>query len=140
MIFQSSDEIRAALKERGINPTAQRVDIARVLFSEHRHLSAEEIFAQVNDGDSQVSKATVYNTLGLFAEKGLVRQVIIDPNKVFYDPNVTAHHHFYNVVTGDLVDIDASGMEVKGLPAIPDGTSIDGVEIIVRLKPQPHNL
>ncbi|MHB1936874.1 MAG: Fur family transcriptional regulator [Acidobacteriaceae bacterium] len=131
----SEEEILAALEAGGITPTAQRVEIARVLFSRCAHLSADEIFGLVNEGEGQVSKATVYNTLGLFAEKGLVREVIVDPNKTVYDPNVAPHHHFYNVVTGQLVDIDATGMEVKGLPPIPDGTSIDGIEVIVRLKP-----
>lgn len=135
MNWLSDEEIRATLERGGITPTAQRVVIARELFSRHAHLSADEIFGLVNEGEGQVSKATVYNTLGLFAEKGLVREVIVDPSKTVYDPNVAPHHHFYNVVTGQLVDIDASGMEVRGLPPIPDGTSIDGIEVIVRLKP-----
>lgn len=135
MNWLSDEEVRATLEHGGITPTAQRVVIARELFSRRAHLSADEIFGLVNEGEGQVSKATVYNTLGLFAEKGLVREVIVDPSKTVYDPNVAPHHHFYNVVTGQLVDIDAAGMEVRGLPPIPEGTSIDGIEVIVRLKP-----
>ncbi|MHB8414205.1 MAG: Fur family transcriptional regulator [Acidiferrobacteraceae bacterium] len=131
----SDEDIHAVLNRGGITPTVQRVEIARVLLSRCAHLSADEIFVLVNDGKTQVSKATVYNTLGLFAEKGLVREVIVDPDKTVYDPNVVPHHHFYNVVTGQLVDINAAEMEVKGLPPIPEGTSIDGIEIIVRLRP-----
>ena len=131
----SDEDIHAVLDRGGITPTVQRVEIARVLLSRCAHLSADEIFALVNDGKTLVSKATVYNTLGLFAEKGLVREVIVDPNKTVYDPNVIPHHHFYNVVTGQLVDINATEMEVRGLPPIPEGTRIDGIEIIVRLKP-----
>lgn len=131
----SLDELTAELKNHGINPTAQRVEIARVLFLQRAHLSAEQVFALVNKGEVQVSKATVYNTLGLFAEKGLVREVIADPNKVFYDPNVAPHHHFYNMATGELMDIDARDIHVTSLPSLPVGTSVEGVDVIVRLRP-----
>ena len=131
----SNEDITARLRARHINPTSQRIEIARVLFSRCAHLSAEDIFTLVNSEQAYVSKATVYNTLGLFAEKGLIREVIADPNKVFYDPNVAPHHHFYNVTTGELMDIDASNMQVAGLPSLPEGTRVEGVDVIVRLRP-----
>jgi Fur family iron response transcriptional regulator len=81
-----------------------------------------------------VSKATVYNTLGLFANKGLVREVIVDPTRVMYDSNTSSHYHFYNVDTGELYDIEPGNMNVNELPDIPDDTEIDGVEVIVRLR------
>ena len=67
---------------------------------------------------SETSKATVYNTLNLFLRKKLIREVIVDPSKVFYDPNPDPHHHFYNVDTGELTDIDARDIRVSGLPAL----------------------
>jgi Fur family iron response transcriptional regulator len=76
----------------------------------------------------------VYNTLGLLAEKGLVREVIADPTKVFYDPNTAPHHHFYDVSTGELRDIDASQVQVSGLPPIPEGAVLEGVDVIVRYR------
>lgn len=136
MDILSNEALVAKLREHDINPTLQRLEIARVLLSRCAHLSADDVFSLVNkDGEQQVSKATVYNALGLFAEKGLVREVIADPTKVFYDPNVAPHHHFYNVVTGELVDIDARHMNVSGLPPLPDGTRMDGVDVIIRLRP-----
>ncbi len=131
----SNTDITGRLRAHDINPTAQRIEIARVLFSRCAHLSAEDIFTLVNQEQAQVSKATVYNTLGLFAEKGLVREVIADPNKIFYDPNIAPHHHFYNVATGELMDIDASNMHVVGLPPLPADTRMEGVDVIVRLRP-----
>ena len=131
----TTEEILTLLGRHGVNPTVQRLEIARALFSRCAHMSAEEIFVMVNAAGHQVSKATIYNTVGLFAEKGLVREVIVDPNKVFYDPNIAPHHHFYNVVTGELMDIAASEMELKALPQVPPGTCIEGVDVIVRLKP-----
>jgi len=133
----TNDTIAAALRSRGINPTAQRVEIARVLMGRCEHLSAEEVFRLVNDrGEGiRVSKATVYNSLGLFATRGLIREVIADPDRVFYDPNTSPHHHFYDEVAGRLIDIDARGVEIRGLPPAPAGTAAVGVEVIVRLRP-----
>ena len=122
------------LHQQDINPTHQRIEIAHALFSRGEHLSAEQVLAIVNGSHSETSKATVYNTLKLFLEKKLVREVIVDPNRVFYDPNTEPHHHFYNVDTGQLADIDASRIEVSGLPQLPEGMVTEGVDIIVRVR------
>jgi len=129
------EDIAARLQEYSINPTAQRVEIARVLFSRRTHLSAEDVFMLVNEQSSRVSKATVYNTLGLFAERGLIREVIADPARVFYDPNTAPHHHFYDTSTGKLTDIAADKVHVSGLPAVPDGMDVEGIDVIVRVRP-----
>ena len=128
------DNLAEVLRGRGINPTHQRIEIAHAIFSRGEHLSADQIFTLVNDRASETSKATVYNTLNLFFEKKLVREVIVDPSKVFYDPNTAPHHHFYNVDTGELTDIDARDIRVTGLPALPQGMATEGVDIIVRVR------
>jgi Fur family iron response transcriptional regulator len=128
------DTLVEMLRSHGINPTHQRIEIACALFARGEHLSADQILAIVNSRHSETSKATVYNTLNLFLEKKLVREVIVDPHKVFYDPNTEAHHHIYNVDTGELTDIDASRIEVAGLPPLPEGMVADGVDIIVRVR------
>ena len=128
------DNLGDVLRHHGINPTHQRIEIAYALFSRGEHLSADQVLAIVNDRHSETSKATVYNTLNLFLEKKLIREVIVDPNKVFYDPNTTPHHHFYNVDTGELTDIDAGPITISGLPQLPDGMTTEGVDIIVRVR------
>lgn len=128
------DALVEMLRRHDINPTHQRIEIAYALFARGEHLSADQVLAIVNDRHSETSKATVYNTLNLFLEKKLIREVIVDPNKVFYDPNTEPHHHLYNVDTGELTDIDASRIEVSGLPQLPDGMVTDGVDIIVRVR------
>ncbi len=128
------ENLTELLREHEINPTHQRIEIARALFSRGEHVSADQILAIVNDRHLETSKATVYNTLNLFLQKGLIREVIVDPNKVFYDPNTQPHHHLYNVDTGELTDIDAGAMSVSGLPRLPEGTVAEGVEIIVRVR------
>ena len=133
------DEAEAAerLREYGILLTQQRLQIARVLFTGDQHLSAEQVLEMTNSAGHRVSKATVYNTLGLFARKKILREVIIDPNRVFYDTNNSKHHHFYNVETGLLSDIDAQKIPVEQLPEAPGGTIVDGVEVIIRVRPEP---
>ena len=131
------DNLAEVLRARDITPTHQRIEIAHALFSRGEHLSADQVLAIVNDRHSETSKATVYNTLNLFLEKKLIREVIVDPSKVFYDPNIEPHHHFYNVDSGELMDIDAAGVEVNGLPALPEGMVTEGVDIIVRIRSRP---
>lgn len=129
-------DICALLRKHGINPTRQRVEIARVLFGGTGHLSADRVLALVNESRPATSKATVYNTLNLFLARGLIREVIADPNKVFYDSNTAAHYHFYDVDTGELTDIAADGVEVIGLPPMPQGAVAEGVDIVVRIRSQ----
>jgi len=128
------DNLPDLLRRHGVNPTHQRIEIANALFSRQEHLSADQILAIVNDRHSETSKATVYNTLNLFLEQHLIREVIVDPNKVFYDPNTEPHHHLYNIDTGELADIDASSIEISGLPKLPEGMVTEGVDVIVRVR------
>lgn len=127
-------DIVQLLNKHGISPTHQRVEIAQVLFAKPQHVSAEQVLGIVNNGHTVTSKATVYNTLGLFARKGLVREVIIDPTKVFYDSNTMPHYHFYNEDSGTLMDIDAADLDISRLPEPPVGTINDKVDVIVRIK------
>jgi Fur family iron response transcriptional regulator len=127
-------DVGGMLRAHGILPTQQRVLIAQVLFARCGHYSADQVLRQVNAGDEHVSKATVYNTLGLFARTGLVREVIVDPTRVFYDPNTRHHHHFYNVDTGELIDIEQEQLDVSDLPELPAGTVAAGVDVIIRIR------
>lgn len=135
-IKASSDaEVAELLRRHGVSPTAQRVLITRTLLSRIAHFSAEDVFRLVNTGvGHNVSKATVYNTLGLLASKGVVREVIADPNRIFYDSNTAPHYHFYEEATGELTDIDAQHIQVSGLPPLPEGTRLQGIDVIVRLQ------
>ena len=130
-------DITALLRTHGITPTRQRMEIASVLFAQPQHLSAEQILVLVNRDRHRVSKATVYNTLGLFASKRLIREVIIDPAKVFYDPTTSPHHHFYNMDTGVLMDIDADTVALNKLPELPAGTFAEGVDVVIRVRNCP---
>ena len=131
----SREKMAEKLRAHGISPTHQRIEIAHALFSRCEHLSADQVMAIVNERHSETSKATVYNTLNLFLEKKLVREVIVDPNKVFYDPNTSAHYHMYDIESGRLTDIDAADIRVSGLPSLPAGMVTEGIDIIIRVRP-----
>jgi len=129
------EAVAARLRAHGIAPTHQRIEVAYVLLERCEHLSADRILALVNARHAEVSKATVYNALRLFLEKKLIRELIVDPTKVFYDPNTEPHHHFYDVVTGELTDIPGGSVRIEGLPPLPPGTMADGIDVIVRTRP-----
>ena len=131
---QTRESLPALLRAHGIGPTHQRIEIAHAIFSRCEHVSADRILALTNDRATETSKATVYNTLKLFVERKLIREVIADPGKVFYDPNTEPHHHFYNVDTGELTDIDAREIRVTGLPPLPQGAQAEGIDVIVRIR------
>jgi Fur family iron response transcriptional regulator len=128
------DNMAGILRSHEINPTHQRIEIAHALFSRQEHLSADQVMAIVNTRHSETSKATVYNTLKLFLEKSLIREVIVDPSKVFYDPNTTPHHHLYEIESGKLSDISAEHVEIRGLPTLPDDMITEGIDLIVRVR------
>ena len=130
----SKDDLADLLRSFGINPTHQRIEIAHALYSRYEHLSADQVLAIVNQRHPETSRATVYNTLNLFVDKKLIREVIVDPDRVFYDPNTAPHYHIYNVETGSLTDIDAQDVRIEGLPALPPGMVTEGMDIIIRVR------
>ena len=132
---RNRENIARLLRRHGITPTHQRIEIAYVLFKRREHLSADQILKWVNSRYAETSKATVYNTLKLFLERKLIRELVVDPARIVYDPNTEPHHHLYDVVTGRLTDVPADNIRVLGLPPLPPGTVADGVDIIVRTRP-----
>lgn len=125
------DNIKQFLLSRNINPTRQRLAIARYMLQKQQHLSAEKILEQVNQDGIQVSKATVYNTLRLFVKKGMLREVVIDPMRTLFDSNVSDHHHILNVETGEIRDI--APVDLPQVPALDDGEKIEGIDLVLRV-------
>lgn len=121
-------------EEHGVMPTPQRIEIADILLERPQHLSAEQILDQLRGAGSSVSKATVYNTLNLFSERGLIREVMVDPVRKFYDSTTHPHHHFYNVDSGELSDIPGDNVRFRELPPLPRGTEQAGVEVLIRVR------
>jgi Fur family iron response transcriptional regulator len=121
-------------EQHGIMPTPQRIEIANILLEQPQHLSAEHIIEQLKAARSGVSKATVYNTLNLFSQRGLVKEVMVDPVRKFYDSTTHAHHHFYNVDSGELCDIPDEKVCFQELPELPEGTERESIEVLIKVR------
>jgi len=130
----NSDQMANLMRDHDIKPTRQRLSIAVALLSRPQHLSADQVLAAVRGRGEQVSKATIYNTLGLFTRNGLLREVCVDNSKIFYDSTIRPHHHIYNIETGVLQDLDSDCVTLDKLPRLPAGTVVDGVEIIIKVR------
>jgi Fur family iron response transcriptional regulator len=118
----------------GIRPTAQRVRIAALLLASPQHLSAEQILATLRAAGARVSKATVYNTLNLFAERGVIRQLSVDGARTWFDSNVAPHYHFHDLDTGALVDVPVPEVEFARLPVLPAGMEMAGIDLVIRVR------
>ena len=122
------------LRAAGLRPTRQRVELAGLLFRDHdRHVTAESLHDEVTGAGVKVSLATVYNTLHQFTGAGLLRQVIVDAARSYFDTNTGDHQHFFLEDEGMLIDI-AEHIAVSGVPTPPPGMAVDRVDVVVRVK------
>jgi len=130
---QVIDQIRTA----GLRPTRQRMALARLLFEGGpRHVTAELLHAEAQAASIRVSLATVYNTLHQFTSAGLLREIVVDSQRCYFDTNTGDHHHFFFEDSSELQDIPDGQIAVSGLPDAPSGTAIKTVDVIVRLNNQ----
>lgn len=124
------------LKQAGLRPTRQRLALAKLLFDPgNRHISAEQLHAEAQGANVRVSLATVYNTLHQFTEQGLLREVVVEAGRSYFDTNTGDHHHFYFEATGELQDVAGSAVEVARLPSPPAGQRLERVDVVIRLQP-----
>ena len=122
------------LRQGGLRPTRQRLALARLLFDRmDRHVSAEELHSEALGSNVRVSLATVYNTLHQFTAVGLLREIVVDQGRSYFDTNTSQHHHFFFEKTGKLQDIPGHMVCVSKMPDAPEGTSIRRVDVIVRV-------
>jgi Fur family transcriptional regulator, iron response regulator len=122
------------LRAAKLRPTRQRLALARMLFDKgDRHVTAEQLHGEASAASVRVSLATVYNTLHQFIGAGLLREVVVDPGRSYFDTNVSDHHHFFHEESGRLQDIPGERVAVAELPAPPDGTQIRRVDVIIRV-------
>ena len=128
------NDVSHILDSHGIRPTQQRVRVAQVLLAAPAHMTADQLLAALKESPSRVSKATVYNTLKLFVDHGLARQIHLDPDRCVYDSTMTPHHHFQNVETGEMLDIRPEDLELAQLPPLPVGTEIDSIDVVIRVR------
>jgi Fe2+ or Zn2+ uptake regulation protein len=119
------------LEEHGIQPSAQRVAVAAYVLEATDHPSADKVWDGVRENFPMISRATVYNTLNLFVEKGLLRELHLAPDSVLFDPNTDRHHHFIDEDTGRIYDVPWNQVEVRNLKPLP-GFEVHDYQVVVR--------
>ena len=132
-VIELKSKVQEKLKLYGLRPTRARTRIGMILLDKPKHLSADQVHEKLKLKGYTISKATVYNTLNAFAKYGIVSEVTIDPSRIYYDSTTKAHHHFFNVDTGQLMDIASDDISVENIPRLPDNTQIQDLEIVVKI-------
>jgi len=122
------------LRSAGLRPTRQRKDLAKLLFEgPDKHVTAEILHAEARAALIRVSLATVYNTLHQFTAVGLLREIVVDSQRSYFDTNISDHHHFFHEGSGQLEDIPGEEVVLARLPEAPAGTKVTGVDVVIRV-------
>ena len=123
------------LQQAGLRPTRQRLALAKLLFDgTDRHVSAEQLHSEAMGADIRVSLATIYNTLHQFTQAGLLREVVVEAGRSYFDTNTSDHHHFLFENSGTLKDIPGESILLGALPPAPEGSRVARVDVIIRLE------
>ena len=131
----TSNDIIEMVRDAGLRPTRQRLSLARLLFSGgDRHVTAEQLHSESLGQGFSVSLATVYNTLHQFTTAGLLRELVVDAGRSYFDTNISAHHHLYFEDSGILRDVAGDNVAIGELPALPESAKISRIDIIIRVK------
>lgn len=131
----TSNDIIELVRDAGLRPTRQRLSLARQLFSgSDRHVTAEQLHSESLGQGVSVSLATVYNTLHQFTAAGLLRELVVDAGRSYFDTNISAHHHLYFEDSGKLRDVSGDNVAIGELPTLPEGAEISRIDIIIRVK------
>jgi len=132
-VFGGSD-LNERLRRAGVALTLQRMAVAHVMMATPSHLTADEVLTRVRGIMPEISRATVYNTLKLFKDKGLLREIIVNADQVVFDSTTAPHHHFYDLDTGKVTDVPADELCVTGTPNLPPELEVESIELVVRVR------
>lgn len=127
-----SERVVQVLDEHGIKPSAQRVAVAEYVLGTREHPSADTVLERVRKSFPMISRATVYNTLNLFVERGLLQQLQLTGGGVVFDPKTEPHHHFIDDETGDIYDIPWESLQVRGVDGLREDFEVDGYQVVMR--------
>ena len=122
------------LGKNQIKPTKQRLQIADLIFVRNQHFTAIDLIEKINKLKLHISQATIYNTLGLFESKGLLKIINLDDEQKFYDTNLSHHHHIFNLNNHSLLDISDDKISFSKLPKIPHTMKLERTEVLIKVK------
>lgn len=135
----SDERAKRVLRRVRMRPTRQRLALCRLLYGRgNRHVTAELLHGEAQTENLSVSLATIYNTLHQLTAAGLLRQVIVDGTKIYFDTNTSDHPHYFLQDDGALSDVPGGRVAVTGLPEPPPGTEIERIDVVVRLRHKRH--
>ena len=125
------------LRNSGLRPTKQRLQICEILFDTEKtfHFTINELDKKIKDKiDNKISLATIYNTVHAFEKKGYLKQIPINSNQIYFDTNVTDHHHFYDLKDGKLIDLENSDVGPINIKRKINGKKVKSIEVLVKLE------
>ena len=123
------------LESSPLKLTSQRINLVKILFRDgNQHFSAEEVFNKVNSKGIKISLSTIYNCLNQFTSHGILKMVKTSNDKVYFDTNLKSHHHFFCKSSGTLTDIDSKNIVISKLPKMPEGKTLESIEVVVNIK------
>lgn len=134
MTVLAISDVSQCLRQAGIQPTPQRVAIARTLLLAPVHLRADTVWQLARQHYPKLSRATVYNTLQLLVDKGLLRALRLDAEHTVYDSRTDAHSHIYHEDTGHLEDLPGTALPWPQMPALAPHLELMGVDMILRVR------
>ena len=127
-------QVHDRLRRAGLRTTRQRLALGKLLFDDGgRHVTAEMLHAEALAIGVRVSLATVYNTLHQFTAAGLMREIMVDSQRAYFDTNTRDHHHFFVEDSGRLIDIPGHRVALSKLPEPPPGTALKSVDLVIRV-------
>jgi Fe2+ or Zn2+ uptake regulation protein len=129
----SREAVIQRLRDHGVSPSAQRLAVAEYVLATDAHPSADQVFAAVKRGFPMLSRATVYNTLNLFVERGLLRELVLAEGRVVFDPKTDAHQHFVDEESGAISDIPWDALRVAGVDGL-SGVDVREYQVVLRGK------
>ena len=121
-------------RDLNVTPTKQRVDLAQLIFAKKQHFTASDLISLADKNGLNISMATIYNTLSLLEDKGMLKTINIDNELKFYDTNLENHHHLYNTTMSTLTDIAHDRVTFAELPELPKTLEIESTELLIKVK------
>lgn len=126
-----AENAEALLRSYKVSPSAQRIAVASYVLDTDSHPSADQVHAEARKRLPSISRATVYNTLNLLVQKGLLRQLVLSEGNVVFDPNLKPHHHFLDCKTGEIHDIPWQALQVSNVNSL-DGYDVEEYQVVLR--------
>ena len=129
------DKINSILRKLNLRPTKQRTAIINALIAEgDTHVTASSLGKILEKNKFKVATATIYNNLNELSEKGFLKKVLVEKDRMWFDTNLSSHYHFYDEEEDTLTDVNKNKIEFLAFPNLPKGKALKSLDIIINVK------